>query len=74
MTLPDSVMAFMLLASCNLSDNEQQLVISAISEVTLKNIESALIRISHREISKQSAKPLPKPFNCEMKSEPVFLG
>lgn len=31
MTLPDAVLAFMLLASCNLSDNQVQLVMSAIS-------------------------------------------
>ena len=74
MTLPDSVMAFMLLASCNLSDNEQQLVMSAISEVTLKNMKGALSRIFHGEINVQSVKPIPKPATCEVKSEPVFVG
>ena len=66
MTLPDSVMAFMLLASCNLSESEQQLVMSAISEVTLKNMKDALSRIFHGEISVQSAKPIPKPAVCEV--------
>ena len=68
MTLPDSVMAFMLLASCNLSDNEQQLVMSAISEISLKNMKGALGR------SVQSAKPINKPVMCDVKSEPVLLG
>lgn len=54
-------MAFMLLASCNLSDHEQQQVMSAIFEVTLKNMKSALSRIFHGEISVQSVKPIPKP-------------
>ena len=34
MDLPDAVMAFMLLASCNLLDIEVQLVMSAIQDVT----------------------------------------
>lgn len=79
MTLPDPVMAFMLLASCNLSDKEQQLVMSAISEVSLRNMKSALSRIFHGEISvslqsPQSSNPITKPVVCEVKSEPVFLG
>lgn len=70
MTLPDSVMAFMLLASCNLSETQQQLVMSAISEVTFQNMKSALTRIFHQEVSAQPIKPVA----CDIKSEPVFLG
>lgn len=78
MSLPDSVMAFMLLASCSLSDQEQQLVMSGISEVTFQNMKSALSRIFHREIhvqhTQQSTASMPKPDVSVVKSESVFLG
>ncbi|KAK3889741.1 hypothetical protein Pcinc_006306 [Petrolisthes cinctipes] len=70
MTLPDSVLAFMLLASCNLSDNEQQLVMSAISDVSLKNMKGALSRIFHVQSSGQ----IHKTVMGDVKSEPVLLG
>lgn len=54
MTLPDSALAFILLASCNLSDNEQQLVMSAISNISLKNMKGTLSYIYHVGISVQS--------------------
>ena len=34
MKLPDAVMAFMLLALCNLSESDMHLVMSAVKEVT----------------------------------------
>ncbi|KAK3872293.1 hypothetical protein Pcinc_022626 [Petrolisthes cinctipes] len=74
MTLPDSALAFMLLASCNLSDNEQQLVMSAISDVSLKNMKGALSRIFHGEISVQSSGQIHKTVMGDVKSEPVLLG
>ena len=45
MNLPDAVMAFMLLASCNFAENEVQLVMSAISDVTYENMKAAIKRI-----------------------------
>lgn len=71
MSLPDSVMAFMLLASCKLSDSEVQIVMSAITEVTYKNMKSALKRIFAAEIVSTSGS---KVSNVEIKSEPVFYG
>ncbi|KAK3875453.1 hypothetical protein Pcinc_019665 [Petrolisthes cinctipes] len=58
MELPDSVMAFMLLASCNLSDGEQQLVMSAITDITYANMKSALNRIFAGEICGQKYAPV----------------
>ncbi|KAK3874911.1 hypothetical protein Pcinc_020228 [Petrolisthes cinctipes] len=69
MELPDSVMAFMLLASCNLSDGEQQLVMSAITDVTYANMKSALNRIFAGEICGQKYAPVPV---SVVKSEPVL--
>ena len=78
MTLPDSVMAFMLLASCNLSDKEQQLVMTAMSEVTYQNMKSALSRIFHGEVSvhpnTQPQTQVSTTQGSGVKSEPVFLG
>ncbi|KAK3887825.1 hypothetical protein Pcinc_008076 [Petrolisthes cinctipes] len=69
MELPDSVMAFMLLASCTLSDGEQQLVMSAITDVTYANMKSALNRIFAGEICGQKYAPVPV---SVAKSEPVL--
>ena len=45
MELPDPVIAFMLLASCRLSDTDVQLIMSAIMEVTSENRKSVLKRV-----------------------------
>ena len=42
MSLPDSVIAFMLLASCNFSDSEMQLVMSAVTDVNYAAMSSAI--------------------------------
>ena len=54
MTLPDSVMAFMLLASCNLPERETQIVMSAISEINYANAKSTLKRVFGQQFSMQS--------------------
>jgi hypothetical protein len=71
MKLPDSVMAFMLLASCNLSDSEQQLVMSAIADVSYSNMKSALKRIFAGEICSKALVPQA---SVEVKSEAVFYS
>ena len=71
MTLPDTVMAFMLLAACNLSENEGQLVMSAISDVSYPNMKSALKRIFSADIAPKSNIAAA---NVPVKSEPVFYG
>ena len=45
MVLPDAVMAFMLLASCNLSDSDSHLVMTGITDVTYEGMRAALLRI-----------------------------
>ena len=45
MTLPDTVMAFMLLAASNLTESERQLIMSAIASVSYENMKSVLKRI-----------------------------
>ena len=67
MTLPDSVMAFMLLASSVLSDNESQLVMSAIVDVTYDSMKSALKRTFGSEIKKS-----PIISTVDIRSEPTF--
>lgn len=69
MTLPDAVLAFMLLASCNLSDSQVQLVMSAVPDVTFSKMKSALKRIFHGEVV-QSTQICSVP----VKQEPVFYG
>ena len=64
-TLPDTVVAFMLLASCNLDDKDVQLVMSGVTDVTSDNMKSALKRIFGGGITEQFNKP-------HIKSEPVF--
>ena len=45
MTLPDSVVAYMLLASCKLNESDVHLVMSAVSDVTYANVRGAIVRI-----------------------------
>ena len=61
-------MAFMLLASCRLADNEQQLVMSAIVGATYETVKTALKRIFASEITSASSC-----FDSYIKTEPVFL-
>ena len=66
MELPDPVIAFMLLASCKLSDTDVQLVMSAITEVTSENMKSVLKRVFGGNIGTG------KFASFEIKTEPVF--
>ena len=50
MILSDAVMAFMLLASFRFSEQETQLVTSAITDVTYDNIKAAVKRIFTLEL------------------------
>lgn len=45
MTLPDAVIAFMLLTSCDLEEQQFQLVMSAIPDVSFANMKSTLKRV-----------------------------
>ena len=78
MTLPDSVMAFMLLASCNLPERETQIVMSAISEINYANAKSALKRVFGQQLSMQSPQESNAAVSAEctsgIKTEPVFCG
>ena len=76
MTLPDAVLAFMLLSSCNLSINNQHLVLSAMSEITYDNTRTAILRIFGKSVdtspitdSKSAAAD-----DAVIKTEPVFYG
>ena len=51
MTLPDPVIAFMLLASCNLADDKVQLVMSALSTVSFNEMKSVLKRVFGGEVA-----------------------
>ena len=70
MDLPDPVMAFMLLSSCNLTENEVHLVMSALSIVTYSSMKNIIMRIFGSEI-----KALPTSSDnsvIEIKTEPTF--
>ena len=71
MNLPDVVEAFMLLACCNLSDKDEQLVMSTVGEVSYKNMMSALNRIFGEGMPGASNDGLTA--SASIKSEPVFL-
>ena len=64
MTLPDTVIAFMLLASCRLEDKQIQVVMSGVADVTYDNMKAALKRIFGGTISESNGGVI--------KSEPVF--
>lgn len=66
MTLPDAVMAFMLLTSCSLSESQFQLVMSSMSMVTYENMKTSLKRIF-------GGRP-ESSLRVHVKEEPVFYG
>ena len=72
MQLPDPVQAFMLLASSNLNENERQLVMSAITDVTYANMKSALKRIFSDDVGVSVKSNLK--LSEEIKTEPTFFG
>ena len=78
MTLPDSVLAFMLLAACNLPGHETQIVMSAISEVNYANMKSTLKRVFGQQLSMQSPQESNTEIGAEgssvIKAEPVFCS
>ena len=74
MKLPDSVMAFMLLSSCNFDDSQTQLVMSAIPVVSYESMKSAIRRIFEvgavcKSNQAASVEPLPV-----VKSEPTLVS
>ena len=68
--LDDSVLAFMLLASCDLEEREKQLVMSATPEVTYKNMKATLNRIFSKGTGMISGQFIP---SVQVKSEPLFV-
>lgn len=68
MTLPDTVLAFMLLRAGNLEEVDRKVVMSSIKEVTYENMKSALKRIFCDDAPKSEA------CSVQIKAEPVFYG
>ena len=66
MKLPDTVIAFMLLASMNLDEKDVQMVMSGVSDVSSENMKSALKRIFGGGFSGVSMQKL------NIKDEPIF--
>ena len=64
MTLPDSVVAFMLLASCNLDEKDVQIVMSAVADVKYDTMKNTIKRVFGSSI-----KTIP---SANIKSEPTF--
>ena len=72
MSLPDPVLALMLLASCNLSENDHHLVMSAVTDVTYDKIQDAILRIfGHSVVIGRGSSAAAKP---EVKVEPVLCS
>ena len=71
MQLPDSVMAFMLLASSALSDSESQLVMSSLADVTYKAMKSALKKIFDQSIEKA---PVIAPVHVKQEEVIAYAG
>ena len=69
MTLPDTVLAFVLLADCNLSENERQLVMSAITDVSYDKMKAVVKRIFCSEIQGQN-----RNYGFEVKAEPTLYN
>lgn len=74
MELPDPVMAFMFLASCNLLEHEVQLVMSAIQNVTYDNMKSTVKRIFSGDISVKRHVGDGNSSRADVKVEPVFCS
>ena len=70
MTLPGPVMAFMLLASCNLTEQQFQLVMSAITDVNFDNMKSVLKRIFSADLGNSFGLS----GEVAVKLEPVFYS
>ena len=66
MKLPDTVMAFILLVSCSLSEAQFQLVMSSMPKISYENMKMSLKRIFGGKL--ESVMP------CEIKFEPVFFS
>ena len=70
MKLPDPVMAFMLLASCGLTDSETQLVMSAITDVTYDRMKATIKRVFDKDIGSFHSGQN----STIVKTEPVFYS
>ena len=68
MTLPDTVLAFMLLRASNLDEVDRKVIMSSIKEVTYANMKSSLKRVFCDDAPKSEGSSL------QIKSEPVFYG
>ena len=66
MELPDSILACMLLHSCNLTSNERQLVLSASNELNFDTMKKSLRRIFSGSSSSTSG--------VQLKDEPAFVA
>ena len=72
MSLPDPVLVLMLLASCNLSENDHHLAMSAVTDVTYDKMRDALLRIfGHSVVIGGGSSAATKP---EVKVEPVLCS
>ena len=69
MTLPDAVLAFMLLRAANLGDVERKLVMSSIGDVSYNSMKSTLKKVFCDDAPAAHSALVP-----EIKSEPVFYG
>ena len=74
MELPDTVMAFMLLSLCKLTDSDAHLVMSGQTEVTYKGMRAALLRIFGHSFSSLDSSNSSDSVGCVVKSEQVLYA
>ena len=73
MNLPDPVIAFMLLSSCNLSETEVHLVMSALNKVTYEGMKGIIMRIFGSDMKTMNLSNNNNS-TVEIKNEPTFAS
>lgn len=71
MTLPDAVVAYMLLSSCSLTPSNVHLVMSALNKVTYESMKAIIMRVFGSEV-KQNTEISDCNSSLEIKTEPTF--
>ena len=74
MNMPDGMMAFFLLALCQLSESDSRLVLSNVQEVTYAKMRAALLRIFGHSFSATTPMQTLESKSVDVKSEPVYCA
>ena len=72
MVLPDAVMSYILLSSCNLSENHVHLVMSALNNVTYKDMKAIIMRVFGSDVKQGPTSS--NDSDAEIKTEQTFVS